>query len=72
MDYELSAEQAYKAFETASFPSGQFITEPVNFHGFVMNNQIFKKLPKTKVMRLVGRIRVVLSSEPWYLIPCSY
>ena len=42
MDYMLSAEQAYKAFVTVPSTHDQSITEAVNFHGFVMNNQIIQ------------------------------
>ena len=42
MDYMLSAEQAYKAFIIVPITPDQSITEAVNFHGFVMNNQIIQ------------------------------
>ena len=42
MDYMLSAEQAYKAFIIVPITLDQSITEAVNFHGFVMNNQIIQ------------------------------
>ena len=42
MDYMLSAEQAYKAFLIVPFTLDQFITEAVNFHGFVTDNQIIQ------------------------------
>jgi len=38
----LSAEQAYKAFIIVPFTPDQSITEAVNFHGFVTNNQIIQ------------------------------
>ena len=42
MDYMLSAEQAYKAFVIVPFTPNQYITETVNFHGYVMNIQIIQ------------------------------
>ena len=42
MDYMLSAEQAYKALVIVPFTPDQSITEAVNFHCFVMNNQIIQ------------------------------
>ncbi len=51
MDYMLSAEQAYKAFVIVPFTLDESITEALNFHGFVMNNQIIQQL--TKLMSYV-------------------
>lgn len=42
MDYMLSAEQSYKDFVKVPSTPDQSITEAVNFHGFVMNNQIIQ------------------------------
>ena len=42
MDYMLSAEQAFKALIIVPFTPNQSIIEAVNFHGFVMNNQIIQ------------------------------